>query len=166
MTQQASQKRKRAQLWIAVIGAGQCDKGTAQIAEEVGRQIAQAGAWLVCGGLGGVMAAASRGAREAGAHTLGLLPGTDAEQANPWIDIPIVTGLGEGRNLLVVRNADAVIAIGGEWGTLSEIALARKTGRPVILLNSWRLTTPLGNLVDLPTANSPQEAVALALSML
>ncbi len=163
MTPQVSQKSKRAKR-IAVIGAGQCDKETAQIAEEVGRQIAQAGAWLVCGGLGGVMAAASRGAREAGAHTLGLLPSTDVEQANPWIDIPIVTGLGEGRNLLVVRNADAVIAIGGEWGTLSEIALARKIGRPVILLNSWHLTTPQGNLVDLLTTSSPQEAVALALS--
>lgn len=162
MSQQASQTSNRAKR-IAVIGAGQCDRQTTQVAEEVGRQIAQAGAWLVCGGLSGVMAAASRGAREAGAHTLGLLPGTDAEQANPWIDIPIVTGLGEGRNLLVVRNADAVIAIGGEWGTLSEIALARKIGCPVILLNSWNLTTPQGNPVDLVSANSPQKAVALAL---
>ena len=163
MTQQASQKRKPAKR-IAVIGGGQCDRQTAQVAEEVGRQIAQAGAWLVCGGLGGVMAAASRGAREAGAHTVGLLPGTDAEQANPWISIPIVTGLGEGRNLLVVRNADAVIAIGGEWGTLSEIALARKIGRPVILLNSWHLTTPQAQPANLPTAATPQQAVELALS--
>lgn len=149
---------------IAVIGAGRCDKQTAALAEAVGRAIANAGAWLVCGGLGGVMAAASRGARQAGGHTLGLLPGTNRGEANRWIEVPVVTGLGEGRNLLVVRNAEAVIAIGGEWGTLSEIALARKIGRPVVLLHSWHLTNSHRQRVDLPTAQSAEEAVRLALA--
>ncbi|MGH2542454.1 MAG: TIGR00725 family protein [Ardenticatenaceae bacterium] len=149
---------------IAVVGAGECDEEVAAQAEAVGRAIAEVGAWLVCGGRGGVMAAASRGAREAGGHTLGILPGTDSAEANPWIEVPVVTGLGEGRNLLVVRNADAVIAVGGEWGTLSEVALARKIGRPVVLLDSWFLLFPRGEPADLPAASTANEAVRLALS--
>ena len=160
-----SHKTKANQLIrIAVIGAGRCDEPTAAKAEAVGRAIAQAGAWLVCGGLGGVMAAASRGAREAGGHTLGLLPGMERRDANRWIEVPVVTGLGHGRNVLVVSNADAVIAVGGEWGTLSEIALARKIGRPVVLLESWTLSNSHGHQVDLLTAETPEEAVRLALA--
>ena len=159
-----SRKLNQQLIRIAVIGAGRCDEATAAKAEAVGRAIAQAGAWLVCGGLGGVMTAASRGAREAGGHTLGLLPGMERKDANPWIEVPVVTGLGQGRNLLVVSNADAVIAVGGEWGTLSEIALARKMNRPVVLLHSWSLTNSQGEPVDLPTAQTAEEAVRLALA--
>ncbi|HEX8683846.1 MAG TPA: TIGR00725 family protein [Ardenticatenaceae bacterium] len=151
-------------LRVAVVGAGQCDEETAAKAEAVGRTIAEAGAWLVCGGGGGVMEAASRGAREAGGRTIGLLPGEDLGAANPWIEVAIATGLGEARNLLVVRNADAVIAVGGEWGTLSEIALARKIGRPVVLLGSWSLTDPQGRPAELPAVDSAEEAVRQALA--
>ncbi len=129
-----------------------------------GGAIAEAGAWLVCGGGGGVMEAASWGAREAGGRTIGILPGEDLGAANPWIEVAIATGLGEARNLLVVRNADAVIAVGGEWGTLSEIALARKIGRPVVLLGSWSLTDPQGHPAELPAVDSAEEAVRQALA--
>jgi uncharacterized protein (TIGR00725 family) len=130
------------------------------MAVETGRAIARAGAVLICGGLGGVMEGAARGATEEGGLTIGLLPGTDARHANRFIQVPLPTGLGEGRNLLVARTADAVIAIGGQWGTLSEVALARKVGVPVVLLRPG-LTAHL----DLPTADSGEEAVLLALQM-
>src|SRR3989442_629143 len=126
-------------LAIAVIGAGQCDAQTAALAEEVGRRLAQAGATLVCGGLGGVMEAACRGAKSTGGLTIGVLPGSDRADANRWVDIAIPTGLGEARNILVVRSAQAVIAVGGEFGTLSEIAFALKLGIPVFGLNTWQL---------------------------
>lgn len=119
---------------LAVCGAGVANGDAAELAERLGREIAAAGAVLVCGGLGGVMEAAARGAAEHGGLTLGVLPGRAADSANPWIRIPLPTGMGEMRNALVVRFADAVIAVAGEWGTLSEIALARKMGIPVVLL--------------------------------
>jgi uncharacterized protein (TIGR00725 family) len=103
----------------------------------VGRELASAGAVVVCGGLGGVMEAACRGAREAGGQTVGILPGTDRAAANAFVDIAIPTGLGEARNALVVRAADALIAVGGGYGTLSEIALALKAGKRVVGLDSW-----------------------------
>ena len=121
---------------IAVVGAGCVDPVTAQLAEEVGRLIAQRGATLVCGGLGGVMEAAARGAREAGGTTLGILPGESRTAANPWIDHAVATGIGHGRNLAVAASGDAVIAVGGSWGTASEIALARKLGRAVVVLGA------------------------------
>src|SRR5437870_10721786 len=124
---------------IAVIGAGQCDSQTTALAEEVGRRLAGAGAIVVCGGLGGVMEAACRGAKSAGGLTLGILPGTFRAEANSSVDIAIPSGLGEARNILVVRSAQAVIAIGGEFGTLSEIAFALKLGIPVFGLNTWQL---------------------------
>lgn len=151
---------------IAVIGAGQADEELRLLAETVGRAIAEAGLWLVCGGLGGVMAAASAGARRAGGTTIGILPGTDRGAANPHISIPIVTGLGEGRNLLVVRNADVVIAVGGEWGTLSEIALARKLGKPVIGLRTWNLQYADGTTADILSVDTPTEAIEAALELL
>ncbi len=125
--------------FIAVIGTGKYDEKTYALAEQVGREIAQRGATVVCGGLGGVMEAACKGAKSAGGHTIGILPGTDHRDANPFVDIPIVTGLGEARNVIVVRTGRAVIAIGGEYGTLSEIAYALKFGIPVIGLGTWQL---------------------------
>lgn len=123
---------------VAVIGAG-AETTLLPAARTVGQRLAQGGATVVTGGLGGVMAAACEGARAAGGTTLGLLPGIDRREANPWVTVPVPTGLGEGRNLLVVRSADAVVAVGGEYGTLSEIALALKTGVPVVGYRTWRL---------------------------
>jgi uncharacterized protein (TIGR00725 family) len=124
-------------VYIAVVGPGDAGGQEQADAEEVGRTLAQAGAIVVTGGLGGVMAAASRGAASAGGTAVGILPGADRGAANEWVAIAIPTGLGELRNGLVVRAADAVIAIGGAYGTLSEVALALKTGTPVVGLNSW-----------------------------
>jgi uncharacterized protein (TIGR00725 family) len=125
--------------WIAVVGPGRADAREAAWAEEAGAAIADAGAVLVCGGLGGVMEAGCRGARSRGGVTVGLLPGADREDANGWVLLAIPTGLGEARNALIVRSADAVVAIGGAWGTLSEIALAMKAAKPVIGLETWEL---------------------------
>jgi uncharacterized protein (TIGR00725 family) len=148
-------------LRIAVCGSGQdTDGALLEAAEEVGRRLAEIGAVLLCGGLAGVMQASARGAAQAGGLTVGILPGTDADTANPWIRIPLATGMGEGRNVLVVRTADAVIAMGGEWGTLSEVALARKIGVPVVLFRPG-VTASLG----LPAVATPEEAVARALEL-
>jgi len=134
------------------------------MAEAVGRVLAEAGAILVCGGRGGVMAAACRGARAAGGLTIGVLPGNSAAEANPYVDIPIVTGMGEARNVIIVRTAQAVIAVGGEFGTLSEIAFALKLGRTVVGLGTWELSKG-GRLVrDILVASTPEEAVRLALT--
>lgn len=124
---------------VAVVGPGEASQHEAEQAEEVGRLLAQQGATLICGGLGGVMAAACRGASEAGGITVGLLPGADRAQANEWVSVPIPTGLGELRNGLIVRAAQALIAIGGGYGTLSEVALALKMGVPVIGLGGWEI---------------------------
>jgi uncharacterized protein (TIGR00725 family) len=124
---------------VAVVGPGEAHADQVAAAETVGRELARRGAILVCGGLGGVMEAACRGAREAGGPTLGILPGADRRQANPYVDFAVPTGLGEARNALVVRAADALIAVGGAYGTLSEIALALKAGKPVVGLGSWEI---------------------------
>src|ERR1700722_2692932 len=113
---------------IAVIGGSEAEDATLAIAEKIGHALASAGAVTVTGGLGGVMAAACRGARSAGGLTVGLLPGSDPAAANEWVDVIIPTGLGEARNALVVRSAAAIVAVGGEYGTLSEIALALRAG--------------------------------------
>lgn len=146
---------------IAVCGGGRPDADDERIAEAVGRHIADADAVLVCGGRTGVMEAAARGAAEAGGLTVGLLPGDEAAQANAYIRLPLPTGMGEARNVLIVRAADAVIAIGGEWGTLSEVALAMKIGRPVVLLGPSALTRELG----LETVREPAGAVRRALEL-
>jgi len=122
---------------IGIIGAGSCDENIWRIAEDMGRKVAESGAALVCGGLGGVMEAASKGAKESGGLTIGILPGFAKDEANPYIDIPIATGLSHARNVLVVRSSDVVIAISGGYGTLSEIALALKMEKPVIGINTW-----------------------------
>jgi uncharacterized protein (TIGR00725 family) len=153
---------------IAVIGSGSCEEGSElwDLAEEVGRRPAQAGAVLLCGGLGGVMAAAARGAADAGGIALGIVPGDSVEHANPDCTHVVATGIGHARNLAVVASGEAVIAVGGEWGTLAEIGFARKLGREVVALRSWR---PAGDgpMVDAPgivSAASAEEAVAAALA--
>jgi len=149
---------------IAVCGAGNADATLAALAEEIGRRIAEAGATLVCGGLGGVMAAACRGARAAGGVTVGILPGGDTSAANPDVLVPIASGLGEARNVLIVRTADVVIAVGGEYGTLSEIALARKIGRAVIGLRTWDLGRNAHGDPHILAVDTPEAAVAAALA--
>ena len=116
---------------VAVVGAADATPEEYAEARALGRALAESGAVVLCGGRGGVMEAAARGAAEAGGVTVGILPGPEASEANAWIAIPLPTGMGEARNALVVRGAEAVVAVGGGWGTLSEIALARKMGRPV-----------------------------------
>jgi uncharacterized protein (TIGR00725 family) len=148
---------------VAVIGAGRCSEEVSRVAEAVGRELARRGVALVCGGLGGVMEAACRGAKSEGGLTIGILPGFNRREANPYVDIPIVTGLGEARNVIVVRTAQAVIAVDGEYGTLSEIAYALKLGIPVVGLNTWQLTRQ-GRLVPaIVEAATPVEAVDKAL---
>ncbi len=152
-------------LIIGVIGAGTWDAETAALAEAVGRGLAQRGAAVVCGGLDGVMAAACRGAKAAGGLTIGILPGNRRADANPWVDVPVVTGLGEARNVLVVRTAQAVIAIGGEYGTLSEIAFALKLGVPVVGLNTWQLAKRGQIVPAFVEVQNPEMAVEMALAL-
>jgi len=155
--------------FIGVVGPGDADQGPdadalAAAAEEVGRLLAEAGAVVVCGGLGGVMAAACRGAATAGGTTVGLLPGEDRRQANRWVTVPVATGLGELRNGLVVRTADALVAVGGAYGTLSEVALALKAGKRVVGLSTWGLVRPDGQPdPGVVPAGSPVEAVEAVL---
>lgn len=127
---------------ISVIGTGTCeqDSEVARLAEEVGRRLADEGAVLLCGGLGGVMEAASRGAAEAGGTVIGIVPWDSPAQANPHCTHVVSTGIGYARNLAVVASGDAVIAVGGEWGTLSEIGHARTFDKTVVALRSWGLT--------------------------
>ncbi len=154
-----------ARLAIAVVGAGVCSEEIAQLAREVGRHLARAGALLVCGGLGGVMEAACHGAWEEGGLTIGILPGTSRDSANPFVHVPIATGLGEVRNALIVRTADAVIAIDGEFGTLSEIALALKIGRPVVGIGTWELLKSGRADESIVRAADPLDAATKALSL-
>jgi len=140
---------------ISVIGSGAEHE---QRAEEVGRLLAERGATVVCGGLGEVMAAAARGAKLAGGTTIGILPGTSLGEANEWIDHFVATGIGHARNLAVVASGEAVIAVGGRWGTLAEIGFARALGRYVVILE------PGWEIEDVPRAATPAEAVELALS--
>jgi uncharacterized protein (TIGR00725 family) len=149
-----------------VIGPGDgVSAGELEAAEEVGRLVAEGGAILVCGGLGGVMEAACRGARSAGGLTLGILPGRDRREANRYVEVAVATGLGEARNALVVRSADAVVAVGGAYGTLSEIALALKGGTPVVGLGTWELAR--GGVADTGVirADSAAEAARTALDL-
>jgi uncharacterized protein (TIGR00725 family) len=127
-------------MFIAVVGEGTTTPETRAVAEAIGREIAGRGHTVVCGGLGGVMEAACKGARDVGGRAVGILPGNRREDANAYVDVPIVTGLGEARNVLVVKSAQAVIAVGGRYGTLSEIALALKLGIPVVGLDTWSLS--------------------------
>lgn len=150
---------------IAVVGGAECSPEEGAMAEKVGEELAKRGAALVCGGRGGVMAAACRGARGAGGMTVGLLPGTSAAEGNPDLLLAIPTGLGQARNALVVLAGEAVIAIGGGPGTLSEIGLALKLGRKVIGLGTWKAVRPDGTQAEILPARSAGEAVDLALGI-
>jgi uncharacterized protein (TIGR00725 family) len=152
-------------IFIAVIGGGQCSKEEARQAEEVGRELARRGAILICGGLGGIMREACKGASSEGGTTVGILPGNSSRAANPYVQIPIVTGLGEARNVIVVKSAQAVIAIGGSYGTLSEIGHALKNDIPVIGLNTWSLSRNSRQDKSIIPAQNPTEAVDKALDL-
>jgi len=135
---------------IAVIGGRRVEKSLLLEAEEVGRLIARRGAHLVCGGLGGVMEAASRGVKSEGGLTVGILPQNDSKEANQYIDIPVATGLGIGRNVIIASTADALIAVGGGYGTLSEVAFALQMGKPVVGIKTWDIKGVItaGNAAD------------------
>jgi len=157
------EKRKKI---VAVIGSRQPSPEEAEIAEEVGREVARYGITLVCGGLGGVMEAACRGASAEGGLTIGILPGDSPETANPYVQIPIVTAIGFARNVSVVKSAQAAIAVGGSYGTLSEIAFALQSGIPVIGINTWALSRngqPDNSIIQTKSAT---EAVNKALSLI
>lgn len=144
---------------VAVVGDSEASTAVEVEAEAVGRLLAERGVVVVCGGLGGVMAAACRGAKAAGGVTVGILPGGDRSEANRWVDVAVATGMGEARNAVVVRTADAVVAVSGGYGTLSEIALALRMGRPVVTLGSW-------DIDGVQEAEDPTDAVEKALDAL
>ena len=149
---------------VAVVGPSRAEPHEVAAAEAVGGALAERGAVLVCGGLGGAMEAACRGAKAAGGTTVGILPGYDRRAANEFVDVAVATGLGDARNAVIVRTADAVIAVGGAYGTLSEVALALAAGKKVIGLNTWTLATAKGPDEAIVLAGSPSEAVELALA--
>ncbi len=142
--------------YVAVVGSGTAFGELYEQAREVGRLVAERGAIVICGGLSGVMEAAARGATEAGGTAIGILPDEDRRRQNEHLTYSVATGVGQARNLAVVCSGDVVIAVGGENGTLSEIGLARKLGRPVVVLEGWNL----GEHVTM--AGSPEEAVEVA----
>jgi uncharacterized protein (TIGR00725 family) len=153
-------------VYVAVIGSGSArhDAETA-LAEQVGGEIARAGAVLVCGGLRGVMEAACRGAKACGGTTVGILPGSDRREANPHVDIAVATGIGEARNAIVIASADAVVAVGGEFGTLSEIAFALRAGKPVVGLDTWELGRSGRSVEGVLSAEADDAAGAVALAL-
>jgi uncharacterized protein (TIGR00725 family) len=150
---------------VGVMGPGECSDRVRKLARDVGSGIARAGGVLICGGRGGVMEAAAQGAKEAGGLTVGILPGASAEEANSYIDIPVVTGMGHARNVINVLTSQVVIAISGGPGTLSEIALALKCGTPVVGLETWGLVAPEQPAAAISFADSPEVAVSLALQL-
>ncbi len=151
--------------FIAVIGGSQCSSREAKLAEAVGREIARQDAIVVCGGLGGVMEATCKGAQSEGGVTIGILPGDNRQLANSYVQIPIVTGIGYARNAMVVKSAQAVIAIGGSYGTLSEISYALQSGIPVIGLNTWEISKNGQPDNSIILAQNPTEAVSKALNL-
>jgi len=159
-------RAKDKHIFIAVIGGGEVSPQIATLAEEVGREIARRSAVLVCGGLGGVMEAACRGASREGGLTIGILPGENRQAANPYVRIPIVTGIGHARNVAVVKSAQAVIAVDGSYGTLSEIGHALQSGIPVIGLNTWSLSIDGRTDYSIIPADSPEDAVNKAIALI
>jgi uncharacterized protein (TIGR00725 family) len=154
------------QKFIAVIGASQASASEMKTAELVGREIAKSGAALVCGGMGGVMEAACKGAGQEGGITIGILPGDNRLSANEFVKIPIVTGIGYARNVAVVKSAQAVIAIGGSYGTLSEIGHALQSGVPVIGLETWSISRKRKDKSPIIEVKTPAEAVEKALELI
>ena len=150
---------------IGVMGPASCSLTTYDLARQVGFLIGQKGALLICGGGSGVMEASARGAKEAGGITIGILPGATAADANPYIDIPIVTDLGNARNIINILTSQVIIAVHGAYGTLSEIALAMKCSIPLVGLGTWTLSAPGGESLPMVPAHNPEEAVAAAFSM-
>jgi uncharacterized protein (TIGR00725 family) len=144
---------------IAVVGAGKCSKKLRDMAAEIGKYVAEQGGIIVCGGMGGVMEGAARGAKEAGGTTIGILPTTDKDDANEFIDYVIPTGFGEARNIIVVRTADAVIALPGKYGTLSEMAFTLKAKIPLISVSAWKLGDEIHQFDD------PIDAAKVALEL-
>lgn len=152
---------------VGVIGSSKADPDLLALAEEVGAEIAKRGAAVVCGGLTGVMEAVCKGARKEGGLTIGIIPSDNRNDANPYVQIPIVTGMGMGRNVMLVKTADVVIAVGGEFGTLSEIAHALNLGKTVIGLRTWKLEKAHNRAIpDLIEVDNPKKAVDLALSVI
>ena len=149
-------------LIISVIGANEPSTKIAQLAEQVGSELGKREVVLVCGGLGGVMEAACRGAKMAGGTTIGILPGSDPNTANPWVDIPICTGISYARNIIVVKTGRAVIAVGGAYGTLSEIAHALADNLPVVALDTWKFVRDGLEDSSMIKASTAVEAVELA----
>ncbi len=152
-------------MYLGVIGAGQCSREIDRMAEQVGREIARAKAVLICGGRGGVMEAAARGAARSGGTVIGILPGSDRREANPFLSYSIVTGLGPARNALIIRSCEAVIAVAGGAGTLSEIGLAMKMEVPVVGLRTWQLDHPEHKQTGIVYVEDPGEAVQTAVRL-
>ncbi len=150
---------------VAVSGGGEAGEDACRVAEEVGRELARRGAVVVTGGLGGAMAAASRGAKAEHGMTIGILPGDDRGDANSWVDVAVPTGLGEARNVLLVRASDALVAVAGEFGTLSEIALALRLGKPVVGVGTWELAREGRPVEAIVTAATPAEAAEKAVAL-
>ncbi len=156
MKSQMTPKRKPI---IAVIGAGKCSKKLYDMASAIGRYIAENGGVLVCGGLGGTMEGAAKGAKSAGGTTIGIIPTANRDDANEFIDYVIVTGIGHARNILVVNTADAIIALPGKYGTLSEMAFALNAGKPIVSVSAWNLGA------EIQQFENPIEAAKTALEM-
>lgn len=156
---------KKNLVFIGVIGGSDITQETAAIAEEVGREIARRNAILICGGMGGVMEAACKGAAGEGGLTIGILPGDSRNQANKYVRIPIVTGIGYARNAVVVKSSQAIIAIDGSYGTLTEIGYALQSGIPVIGLDTWTFSNKSQPHCEIIPAKNPKEAVELAMKL-
>jgi len=148
---------------VSIIGGAECSEEESRIAEEVGYLLGERDVILICGGRGGVMEAACKGAQRAGGLTIGILPGLDSSEGNPYLDITIPTGMGNARNALVAQAGQCVIAIGGGYGTLSEIGIALKIGRKVIGISTWQAVDKTGKTIKIIRANDAREAVEYAL---
>jgi uncharacterized protein (TIGR00725 family) len=157
---------KKELIFIGVIGGSEVKPQVARMAEEVGREIARRGAVLICGGMGGVMEAACRGATEVGGLTIGILPGENRREANPYVQIPIMTGIGYARNVVVVKSAQVIIAIDGSYGTLTEIGYALQAGIPVIGLGTWSLAINGKADNSINIVKTAKEAVDMAMEVI
>lgn len=152
--------------YVGVVGAAECSQEVSELARAVGRGLARQGITVICGGRGGVMEAAARGVAEENGTTIGILPGKDRAGANPYLTYSIPTALGDARNAIIASACDALIAIGGGYGTLSEIALARKMGKPVVGLKTWEANNGNGKSLELIPVSTPEHAVSTVVKLL